>query len=171
VYFSKLYLQMENRAGLVRNLHLFDVAGYALSAILASLIYVVWLSVSIAFGGVGTTRPGLLFGFGFAFVFWFVGGFSLALLLMIVPWAIVVLAHLKTRWDGRIYFPGVAAVLLFSLGCTTAAISPKPFWIEDQTFLEAAVIAAQRQGLCLLFSGLAFGACYWWLERRIRAVL
>jgi hypothetical protein len=170
LYFSKLYLQMENRAGLVRNLHQIDLAGYAVSAILASLIYVVWLSVSIAFGEAGTTHPGLLFGFRFAFVFLFVGGFGLALLLMLVPWAIVVWAHFKTRWDGRIYYPGVGALLLFTLGCTTAAISPKPLFIEDQTFLEAAVITAQRQGLCLLFSGIAFGACYWWLERRIRAV-
>jgi len=162
---------MENRDGLVRNLHRIDLVRYAVSAILASLIYVVWLSVAIAFGEAGTTHPGLLFGFGFAFVFLFVGGFGLALLLMIVPWAIVVWVHLKTRWDGRIYYPGVGALLLFTLGCTTAAISPKPLWIEDQTFLEAAVIAAQRQGLCLLFSGIAFGACYWWLERRIRAVL
>jgi len=171
LYFSKLYPQMENSSGLVRNLHQIDLVGYAVSAVLASLIYVVWLSVSIAFGEAGTTHPGLLFGFEFAFVFLFVGGFGLALLLMIVPWAIIVWARLKTRWDGRIYYPGVGALLLFTLGCITAAISPKPLWIENQTFLEAAAITAQRQGLCLLFSGIAFGACYWWLERRIRAVL
>jgi hypothetical protein len=161
---------MENRAWLVRNLRSFDPAGYAVSAILASLIYVGWLTVSIGFGGTGTTHPGLRFGFGFAFVFLFVGGFALALLLMIVPWAIVVWVHLQTRWDGRIYFPAVGALLLFTLGCTTAAISPKPFWI-DQTFLEAAEITAQRQGLCLLFSGIAFGACYWWVKQRIRAAV
>lgn len=169
LYFSKLYLQMETRTRLVRSLYQIDLAGYAVSAILASLIYVVWLSVSIAFGEAGTTHPGLLFGFGFAFVFSFVGGFGLALLLMIVPWAIVVWVHLKTRWDGRIYYPAVGALLLFTLGCTTSAMSPRPFFVEDQTFLEGAVITAQRQGLCLLFCGIAFGACYWWLERRIRA--
>lgn len=147
------------------------VANYAVSAILASLIYVVWLTVSITFGGGETTHSGLLFGLGFASVFLFVGGFALALLLMIVPWAIAVWAQLKTRWDGRIYFTGVGALLVFTLGCTSAAISPKPLWIDDQTFLEGAVIAAQRQGLCLLFSGFAFGACYWWLERQIRAIL
>ena len=162
---------METRAGLVRNSHRIDLAAYAVSALLASLIYVVWLSVSIAFGESGTTHPSVRFGFGFAFVFLFVGGFGLALLLMVVPWAIVVLAQLKTRWDGRIYYPGVGALLLFTLGCTAAAISPKPFWIADQTFLEAAVIAAQREGLCLLFCGFALGACYSWLERRIRAVV
>jgi len=175
LYFSKLYLQMENGAGMITNLRHFDLArrvtGYAVSAILASLIYFVWLTVSTTFGGVGTTHPGLIFGFGFALFFLFVGGFAPALLLMIVPWAIAVWAHLKTRWDGRIYFPGVGALLVFTLGCTTASISPKPFWIEDQTFLEGAVIAAQRQGVCLLLSGIAFGACYWWIERQIRAML
>jgi len=142
------------------------VTRYAASAILASLIYVLWITVSATFSGVGAARPGLLFGFGFALVFLFVGGFALALLLMIVPWAIAVWAHLKTRWDGRLYFPGVGALLVFTLGCTTASIMPKPFWIDDQTFLEGAVIAAQREGICLLLSGIAFGACYWWLERR-----
>lgn len=156
---------------MISNLRHFDlarrVAGYAVSAMLASFIYVVWLTVSVTFGGVGTTHPGLIFGFGFALVFLFVGGFAPALLLIIVPWAIAVWAHLKTRRDGRIYFPGVGALLVFALGCTTASILPRPFWIEDQTFLEGAVIAAERQGVCLLLSGIAFGACYWWLERGI----
>jgi hypothetical protein len=143
------------------------VTGYAASAMLASLIYVVWLTLSAKFGGVGTARPSLLFGFGFALVFLFIGGFALALLLMIVPWAIAVWARLKTRWDNPIYFPVLGALLVFTLGCTTASILPKPLWIEDQTFLEGAVIAAQRQGVCLLLSGIAFGACYWWLERRV----
>jgi hypothetical protein len=44
---------------------------------------------------------------------------------------------------------------------------PKPFWIEDQTFLEGAMVAVERQGVCLLLSGIAVGACYWWLERRV----
>jgi hypothetical protein len=171
LYFSKLYLQMENVARMVGNLWRNDLArrvtGYAASVSLASLIYVAWLTISATFSGVGTTRPGLIFGFGFALVFLFVGGFALALLLMIVPWAIAVWAHLKTRWDGRIYFPGVGALLVFTLGCATASIMPKPFWVEGQTFLEGAVIAAQRQGICLLLSGIAFGACYWWFERRV----
>jgi hypothetical protein len=140
---------MENRTGMVSNLRRFHlarrVANYAASAILASLIYIIWVAVSITFGGGETTHSGLLFGFGFASVFLFVGGFVLALLLMIVPWAIAVWAQLNPRWDGRIYFPGVGALLVLTLGSTAAAISPKPFWIDDQTFLEGAVIAAQRQ--------------------------
>ena len=143
------------------------VTGYAASAMLASLIYVVWLTLSAKFSEVGTARPSLLFGFGFALVFLFIGGFALALLLMIGPWAIAVWARLKTQWDNPIYFPVLGALFVFTLGCTTASILPKPLWIEDQTFLEGAVIAAQRQGVCLLLSGIAFGACYWWLERRV----
>ena len=120
----------------------------------------------------GTTHPGVRFGFGFAFVFLFVRGLRPGVAsdgrslgdCCVGP-------TFSTRWDGRIYFPGVGALLLFTLGCTAAAISPKPFWIADQTFLEAAVITAQREGLCLLFCGFALGACYSWLERRIRAVV
>ncbi len=171
LYFSKLYLQMETRAALVQKSRRIDFAAYAVSAILASLLYVVWVSVSIAFDKAGTDHPSFLFGFGFAFIFLIVAGFGLALLLMVVPWAIVVWARLKARWDGRIYYPALGALLVFTLGCTAAAISPKPLFIDDQTFLQAAVITAQRQGLCLLFSGIAFGACYWWLERRLRAVV
>jgi hypothetical protein len=166
---------MESRAGKVSSLRHSDfarrVAAYAVSAIFASLIYVVWLTVSITFGGVGTTHSGLIFGLGFASLFLVVGGFALALLLMIVPWAIAVWAHSKTRWDSRIYFPGVGALLVFTLGCTASSISPKPLWVEDQTFLQGSVIAAERQGVCLLLSGIAFGACYCWLERQIRARL
>jgi hypothetical protein len=167
---------MESRAGKVSRLRNFDlatrrVAAYAVSAILASLIYVVWLTVSIAFGGVGATHPGLIFGLEFALFFLFAGGFAPALLLMTVPWAVAVWAHFKIRWDGRIYFPGVGALLVFTLGCTAASISPTPLWMEDQTFLEGAVIAAERQGVCLLLCGIVFGACYWWLERQIRARL
>jgi hypothetical protein len=139
------------------------------SAILASLIYLVWLTVLITFREWGNL-PGLIFVLGFALFFLFAGGFALALLLMIVPWAIAVWAQFKMRWDGRIYFPVVGAVLVFTLGCTTASLLPKPLWIEDQTFLEGAVITAERQGVCLLLCGVAFGACYCWLERQFEVV-
>jgi hypothetical protein len=165
---------MDNRAGIVSDTRRFGLArraaGYAASAIAASLIYIVWTAVWTAFGG-AEPRVGLTFGFGFAFAFWLINGFALALLLMILPWAIAVWAHLDTRWDGRLYFPAVGAALVFILGCAASSISPKPLWIEDQTFLEGAVITAQRQGLCLVVSGIAFGACYWWLDRRNRPAL
>jgi hypothetical protein len=172
LYFSKLYLRMEN-TGMSSNLRRFDVArriaSYAVSAIVASLVYIVWFVVDIRIDQRGSPDPGFRFDFGFAFIFSLIGGFALALLIMTIPWAIALWAHLKTRWDGRIYFPAVGGLLVFTLGCVAASISPKPLFIEDQTFLEGAVITAQRQGPCLLISGIAFGACYWWLERRIRA--
>jgi hypothetical protein len=145
------------------------VVGYSVSAIIASLIYVIWITVSTAIGGLGTTHSDLPFELGVAFFFLFAGGFALTLLLMIVPWAIAVWAHSKMRWDGRLYFPGVGAQFVFTLGCTAASLSPKPLWIEDQTFLEGAVIAAERQGLCLLVCGIVFGGCYTWLDRQMRA--
>ena len=161
--------QTEGMAGELSNSRHFDlarrVAAYGGSAILASLIYVVWLTVSVRFGE--GTHPGLTFALEFAFLFLFAGGFALALILMIIPWAFAVWVQLKTRLDSRIYFLVVGALLVFILGCTAGSISPKPFWIDDQTFLTGAVITAQRQGVCLLLSGIAFGACYGWLERRI----
>jgi hypothetical protein len=161
---------METRAASIRNLLPINLAGYALSVLVAALLYVVWLSLSIVIGEAATTHPSLRFALGFAFGFLLVGGFGLALLLMIVPWTIVVRARLKTRWDVRIVYPAVGALLLFTLACVTAAISPKPFFVPDQTFFEAAMITARREGLCLLFSGIAFGSCYAWFERRNRTV-
>jgi hypothetical protein len=141
------------------------VARYAISAMFASAIYIVWLTVSITIGGWGTDRPNVLFEIASAAFFWFAGGFALALVLTIVPWSIAVWAHSKTQWNGRIYFPGVGAFLVFTLGCMTSSVSWKPLWIEDQTFLEGVLITAQRQGVCLIFCGITFGACYCWLKR------
>jgi hypothetical protein len=166
---------MENRSGMAGNTRQFDLArraaAYAASALLASLVYVVWLVVSIKFGSGESTHSGLLFGFGFAFIFWLTGGFALALVLMILPWAAAVWAQLKTRWDGRFYFPLVGALLVFTLGCAAGSIMPKPFFVDQQTFLEGAAITAQREGLCMVVCGIAFGTCYWWLDRRNRATL
>jgi hypothetical protein len=171
LYSLRYDLQMESMLAKVSNLRHFDlarrVAAYAVSSFLASLIYIVWLAVSATFGE--GNHLGLGFGLWFALLFLFAGGFALALILMTVPWAIAVWVQLKTGLDGRIYFPAVGVLLVFVLGCTAAAIVPKPFFIDDQTFLEAAVITAQRQGVCLLLCGIAFGACYCWLERKIQA--
>jgi hypothetical protein len=136
---------------------------YTVSAIVASMIYVGWLAISVAFE---TPDASLTFGFLFASFFWLANGFALTLFLMIIPWTIAVLAYRKLLWSSRIYFPGVGAIIVILLGCATASISPKPLWIEDQTFIQGAVIAAERQGICLLLAGVAFGTCYWWLAER-----
>lgn len=140
--------------------------GYIIGALGASAIYICCLTVSFAFIG-----PKPLSGLGvavlFAIWFWLTEGFALALLLVIVPWTLVVWAYPKFRWNGWIYFPASGVVLIFILGCTTASIAPKPLWIEDQTFLEGAAIAAERQGVFFFLAALAFGTCYWWLERQV----
>ena len=89
---------------------------------------------------------------------------------MIVPWTLAVSAYRKLRWPGQLYFPVVGAVMVFVLGCTSASLAPKPLFVEDQTFLQGATIAAEREGIAFLLAGLAFGACYWFFgERRIPA--
>jgi hypothetical protein len=40
--------------------------------------------------------------------------------------------------------------------------------IEDQTFVEGAMIAAEREGLCMLLAGVFFGLTYWFLSGRRR---
>jgi hypothetical protein len=142
--------------------------GYLTGAMFASLIYVGWLIVLIS----GVASPGappysrFIFELLFAWFLWLTDGFALTLLLMIIPWIIAVLAYRKLRWAGRIYFPCVGALIVFTFGCTTASLSPKPLFIEDQTFLEGAVIAAERLGIGLVFAGIAFGASYWCLGER-----
>ena len=101
-----------------------------------------------------------------AVFFWVAGGFGPTLLVMILPWILAVFAYRKLRWSGQLYFPGVGALLLFVLSCASASLAPKPLFIEDQTFLEGAAIAAERQGIVFLLAGLAFGACYWFLGER-----
>jgi hypothetical protein len=88
---------------------------------------------------------------------------------MIVPWGLIVWVYRKLRWSGQFYFPAVGAFFLFALGCTTASTSARPFFMEDQTFLEGLVVAAERQGIGFLLAGIAFGASYWFFgERQIR---
>ncbi len=96
----------------------------------------------------------------------FFDGFLQALLLLILPWTAAVWVRRKFRWSDRLYFPAAGALLLFVIGCTAASISPKLLFIEDQTFLQGALIAAQRQGFCFVISGAAFGASYWFISKR-----
>ena len=143
------------------------VAVYAASALLATLVYVAWLVVSIAFGA--GNHPGFIFPLEFAVIFLFAGGFAPALVLMFVPWALALWVQLKMRWDGRIYFPAAGALLVFICACAAGSLAPKPFWVDSQTFLEGAALTADRQGVCLLVCGIAFGVCYAWLERKFSA--
>jgi hypothetical protein len=139
--------------------------GYASGAILASLLYVIWLIVSIP-PEPSDVHGSLAFRITFSFFFWLVDGFALTLLVMIIPWIIVVWSYRRMQWSGRIYFPIAGSLLLFVIGCAATSIAPTPLWMEYQTFLQGALIAAQRQGICFFASGLVFGASYWLLGER-----
>lgn len=146
------------------------VWAYCVSAILASIIYLVWMTVWM---GANSARDPEIGHVGWGSVlavmclYWLVGGFALALVLMAAPWVVAVWFQIGTLWDSRIFFPAVGAFLLFTVGCTASSISWKPPSIDDQTFFQGALIAAERQGLCLAVCGVAFGASYALYERRI----
>jgi hypothetical protein len=145
-----------------------SVIGYGVGAIVATLIYVSWFVFVLMKPDSETPEGGFGARFLIASFFWL--GFAVVLLLMIVPWTVAVSTYRKARWSGRIYFPAVGAFLVFVFGCTLASLAPKPLFIEDQTFLQGAMIAAERQGIVILVAGLAFGASYWFFgERRIPA--
>lgn len=147
------------------------VAAYVVSALAASVVYVIWTAVVSAFTPVGANQAAglgeLPFGFAFALGLWFMNGFAATMIAMIIPWALAVWARVKMQWDGRIYFPVAGAVLVFLIGCAVASLSPKLLIVEYQTFTEGALITAQRQGVCLVVCGIVFGACYWWVESRV----
>jgi len=141
------------------------IIGYAVGATLASLMYVGWfMEFTRSDPDVGQIDFG--FRLAFASFFWLTEGFALTLFLMIAPWSLVVSAYGKFRRFGLFYFPAAGALIIFILGCTTASISWKPLFVEDQTFLEGAAIAAQRQGLGFGLAGIAFGVCYWLFGER-----
>jgi hypothetical protein len=140
--------------------------GYIVGGIVASLIYVGWLLVDTIRQPPRGADTGLGFSVAFSVFFWLTGGFAVMLVLLVFPWGLAVWAHRKLRWLGGIYFPVVGALLVFVIGCAMTSISPKPVWMEDQTFLEGALIAAVRQGPSFVISGIAFGASYWFVSER-----
>lgn len=140
------------------------VIGHAWGAAVGSLIYVALDALVLRHSGTPETSLG--FDLGFIFFFLLPTDFAPALLLMILPWWLAVSVYRKLRLPGQLYFPGVGALLVFVLGCTTASLAPKPLFVEDQTFLQGATIAAERQGIAFLLAGLAFGACYWFFSGR-----
>ena len=142
-------------------------AGFFAAALLASLIYTVGLLVVIMEMKPDVELVDLKFIFGFAFFFWIFGGFGATLVLIALPWATAVKLYRNgLRCSAPIYFPGMGALLFFVVGCAAAAQAPKPLFIEDQTFIQGVVLAADRQGLLFLASGMIFGLAYWFLSER-----
>jgi hypothetical protein len=138
-------------------------SAYLISTILASLFYVVWF-VFFFMRQIVSTEVSLIFKVGFAFFFCLTSGFGLALALMSLPWVAVVWGYRRLRSWGPLYFAGIGALLIFVIGCATSSLSWKPLFIEDQTFFEGVIIAAERQGIILLLAGAFFGFIYWFLR-------
>jgi hypothetical protein len=142
------------------------LVGYLAGFSGASLFYVVWFSVEIR---TPASNVGILFDVGFAIFFWLFEGMAAALVLMALPWYLALMLHHRIKRSGLIYFSVVAAALTTVLACATSSLAPKPFFVEDQTFLEGFMIAIQRQGICFLLSGLLFGATFWFVSERRRS--
>ncbi len=139
------------------------IGGFILSAVPASAFYVTWIVVSLESQlGPSSAKTDLEVAL-FIMIF---AGFGAALALMSLPWIVAVWGYSRLQRWGQIYFAGIGAVLMFVLGCITSSLSPKPLFIEDQTFLEGAIIAAERQGICLALAGTIFGLSYWYLCER-----
>jgi hypothetical protein len=134
---------------------------YGSGAAAASLFYILWFVIQIPHQGVG-----LGFRIGLALFFWLVQGFCLALVLLSAPWIMAVKLYPRWRWPGWVYFASIGAIFTFAISCATASLSPKPLFIEDQTFFEGARIAAERQGLCFGLAGMVHGITYWFIGQR-----
>jgi hypothetical protein len=139
------------------------MAAYALGAAIASLVYIAWTAVDFPPPG------GLGFRLGLALSFWLVEGFSVTLLLVGTLWILAVRLYRGSWRSGWAYFAMVGAVLTFAIGCAAASLSPKPLFIEDQTFFEGARIAAERQGVCFTVAGILLGLTYWFLAEKGRS--
>jgi len=142
--------------------------GYLASVVSASFFYVVWIVVSSEPNGTPSGDVTVLFQIGIAFFFWLFGGMAAAFLLMAFPWYLVVRWHDRLQRFGLVYFSLIGAATLLAIGCSTSSLSPKPLFIEDQTFIEGFMIAVQRQGICLLLTGFVFGLTFWLISERPR---
>jgi len=141
------------------------LVGYLASFTTASLFYMVWLAVQSRTPGSHET---LRFNIGIALFFWIFGGMAAALVLMAFPWYLAVVSHDRLQRFGLMYFSLIGAATTFAIGCATSSLAPKPLFVEDQTFREGFLIAAQRQGLCLLLTGFVFGLTFWFVSERRR---
>ena len=151
----------ERKVGRMRH----PVIGYARSAAVASVFYILWLAGTLSLASPGEP-PSLASALGFAAFLYIVGGFGPALGLMIVPWVLAVRGYRLARLPGWLYYTAVGAVGLVALGCAASSLAPKPLFVDDQTFLEGVVIAAERQGVCLALAGMLFGLTYWFSSGR-----
>ena len=144
------------------------MVGYLASVTSASLFYVVWFVVSFEQNRTPDGHVTVLFKIGLALFFWFFEGMCAAFVLMAFPWYLAVVWHDRVQRFGLVYFSMIGAAITIAVGCGTSSLSPKPLFIEDQTFLEGFTIAVQRQGICLLLTGFVFGLTFWLVSERLR---
>jgi hypothetical protein len=111
---------------------------------------------------------GIRFRIGIAIFFWLFGGMAAALVLITVPWYLAVIWRDRVKRFGLVYYCLIGAVFTLAIGSATASLSPKPLFVEDQTFFEGCMIAVQRQGIGLLLTGLVFGLTFWLVSERER---
>ena len=142
------------------------LVGYLASAASASLFYVVWSAVAFEFGP--PPHASIVFNIGLAIFFWFAEGMWAALGLMAVPWYLAVRGYGRLQCSGPVYYGLIGAATVLVVGSGASSLSPKPLFIEDQTFREGFMIAADRQGVCLLLTGLVFGLTFWLVSERLR---
>jgi hypothetical protein len=141
------------------------LVGYLASFACASLIYMAWF---VLWNRAAESHVSIRFRIGIAVFFWLFGGMAAALVLIAVPWYLAVIWHDRLQRFGLVYFCLIGAVFTLAIGCATSSLSPKPLFIEDQTFFEGCMIAVQRQGACLLLTGLVFGLTFWLVSERQR---
>jgi hypothetical protein len=141
--------------------------GYLASVASASLFYVVCFVVTVKLRE-HPTRVSVLFEIGIAFFFLLFGGMGAAFVLMAFPWYLSVRLYDRLQRFGFLYFCLIGAATTLVIACSTSSLSPKPLFIEDQTFLEGFIIAIERQGVCLLATGVVFGLTFWLVSERLR---
>ena len=141
-------------------IHLTRFFAYALTSIAALVFYVAWVAATVPGPGSWPTR---IFAAFFLCLF---GGFSVAILSMALPWVLAVWIYNSRRLAGPAYFALVGALLMLIAGCVASSLSPKPLFIEDQTFFQGALIALERQGVCLTLAGTMVGLVYWLLGEK-----
>ena len=135
-------------------------AAYALTSILASAFYVGWIVADV--GGPGSFKTRLTA----AILVYLFGGFAAALVLMIVPWAVVVSISRRAQPFGAVYCACSGAFLMILIGCVASSLSPKPLFVVEQSFLDGILITLKRAGACLALSGMIFGFGYWFIAER-----
>ena len=139
--------------------------GYIASFLVASLFYVGWFTVQNRKSGTDVT---VLFQIGVAIFFWLFGGVAVALFLLALPWSLAVVWQNRLKHSSLWFYSLLGAAAMTVLGCAASSLAPKPLFIEDQTFLQGFTIALQRQGICLLLTGLSFGVTFWYVSERGR---